>query len=174
MIKKFIASVTLMVFISLALNQAIFAAADNSVSQTISVNMKGFAFTNSSCCPDVSSSMTGKLTTENGASELSQQVGSITIGSETYQLEFNPSGKITKEVEGSDCSSGTSYQQDGLISIMGSNGTAFNGSGVFSWGTFSSCSDETNPFANLSGTIQDSTGQPTEFYTGTNSLPTGQ
>lgn len=175
MIKQIIASVTLVIFISLAMNPTMFAVADNTTTQTISASMDGFAFTNDGCCPYTSSSINGEITTNtDGTMELSQQSGSITIGPTTYQLEFIPSDKITKEIVNNDCSSSTTYQQNGVMNMVGNNGIVVKGTGVYSWGTFPTCSDDKNSFANFSGKIQDSTGQPIEFYTGTNSLPTIQ
>ncbi len=176
MIKQIIASVTLVVLISLALNPTIFAMGDSTTRKTISANMEGFAFTNDGCCPDVSLSINGEIiTNKDGTLELSQQSGSITIGSVTiYQLEFNPSGKITKEIVNNDCTSGTTYQQNGQIILFGNNGSVFKGLGVYSWGTFPGCSGNEQSFVNFSGTFQDSKGQSTEFYTGRNLSPTIQ
>ncbi len=174
MIKQIIASVTLAIFLSLGLNP-ISTFAESTSTQTISANMAGFAFTNDGCCPDVSSSLGGKIITDtDGTIMLSQQSGSITIGSATYQLEFNPSDKTTKETVSNDCPSSFTYQQNGVISMIGSNGTVFKGSGVYSWGTYPSCFDDKNSFTNFSGSIRDSAGQPIEFYTGTDSFPSIQ
>ena len=175
MIKQIIASMTLVIFVSLAMNPTMYVAADNTTTQTISASMDGFAFTNDGCCPHTSLSISGEITTNtDGTMDLSQQSGSITIGSTTYQLEFIPSGKITKEIVSNDCSSSSTYQQNGEMNMVGNNGIVIKGTGVYSWGTFPSCSDDKNSFANFSGKIQDSTGQPIEFYTGTSSLPTIQ
>lgn len=175
MIKQITASMTLVIFVSLAMNPTMSVVADNITKQTISASMDGFAFTNDGCCPHTSSSISGEIMTNtDGTMGLSQQSGSITIGSTTYQLEFIPSGKITKEIVSNDCSSSPTYQQDGEMNMVGNNGMVIKGTGVYSWGTFPSCSDDKNSFANFSGKIQDYTGQPIEFYTGTSSLPTIQ
>lgn len=171
MIRQITASVTLAICISLALNP-IFALADSATTQTMSSSMGGFAFTNGGCCQDTSSSMNGKMMTDtDGTIILLQQTGTIKIGSQTYQLEFNPSNKTTKEMVSDDCSSSPTYQQSGEIIMVGNNGTIFSGSGVYSWGTFPSCSGDKNSFTNFSGSTQDSVGNPIEFYTGTSSLP---
>ncbi len=96
MMKQIAASAALVVFLSLALTPT-FAVADSTTNQSISANMNGFAFTNAGCCPDVSSSIHGKITTDaDGEIILSQQSGSIAIGSTTYQFELIPSDKTIK------------------------------------------------------------------------------
>lgn len=170
--KLFISSGVLAIFLLLAVNTAAFASADDTTKQTIYASMNGFAFTNDGCCPSVSTNLTGGIVTSpDGTINLSEQTGNSTIGSTIYKLEFMPSGKMNTETVADNCSSGTTYQQDGDLSLVGNNGTIIKGSAVYSWGTFSNCSGDKNSFTNFSGKIQDSTGQSVEFYTGTDLLP---
>lgn len=150
------------------------SAGDATMQQVISTSINGFAFTNNNgCCPDVSVYLGGNMVTgTDGTITLSQQSGSITIGSTTYKLQFIPSGKLgTEIINDNNCSSGITYQQDGTVDLIGNDGTVIKGSGVYSWGTGPSCSGEKNSFTNFSGKIQDSVGQTSEFYTGTDLLP---
>lgn len=170
--KLVIASGALVIFISLVLNLPIYAVVDNAAKQTISTNINGFAFTNDGCCPDVSTNLSGEMIIDtDGTMKLSSQSGSITIGSTDYKLEFMPTDKMTEEIVSNGCSSNPTYTQDGEINMVGNNGIVIKGSGTYSWGTFPSCSDDKHSFTNFSGKMLDPSGQPIEFYTGTDSLP---
>jgi hypothetical protein len=160
------------IFILLAISSSVSILADGATTQqSISANTHGFAFTDN-CCPDASLNLSGSITTNtDGTIELSQQSGNIAIGSTDYKLQFTPSGKLTTETVGDDCSSGITYQQDGNVSLVGNDGTVIKGSGVYSWGAVPNCSGDKNSFTNFSGKVQDLTGQTTEFYTGTDLLP---
>ena len=161
----------LTIFILLAVNTTTLASADNAETKTISASMNGFAFTNDGCCPSISTSLNGEIVTStDGVTTLLEQSGSVTIGSVNYKLEFTPSDKITASTVTGDCSTGTTYQQNGDLSLVGDNGTIINGSAVYSWGTLPSCSGN-QQFSNFSGKMQDSTGQPMEFYTGSDLMP---
>ncbi|MGB6464227.1 MAG: hypothetical protein WA799_06430 [Nitrosotalea sp.] len=125
------------IFILLAISSSVSILADGATTQqSISANTYGFAFTDN-CCPDASLNLNGNITTNtDGTIELSQQSGNIAIGSTDYKLQFTPSGKITTETVGDDCSSGITYQQDGAVSLVGNDGTVIKGSGEYSWGRF--------------------------------------
>ncbi len=162
----------LAIFVLLACDAVALVSADDATAQTISASMNGFAFTNSGCCPDVSTSLNGTIVTNSdGTVNLSEQNGSATIGSTTYKLEFAPSDKVSISTVTGNCSSGTTYQQNGDLRLVGNNGTIIKGSAVYSWGNLPDCNGNQHFFTNFSGNIQDSTGQPIEFYTGTDLLP---
>lgn len=173
--KIIIASVALLFFGVLALNAIPYAKADDTTKQTIAANLDGFAFTNEGCCPDVSTSIQGELVTnQDGTVVISKQTGNIMLNSTTYSLEFDPTSEPSKETVSNDCSSTTTYKQDGEITLTGPGGMLIKGSGEYSWGTWPSCSGEQNSYTNFSGEITDSAGQRTQFFTGNNSLPTTQ
>ncbi|SRR5579885_1324340 len=170
--KIFIASGIFVIFISLYLNAISYAVVDDTAKQPIYTSMDGFAFTNDGCCPKVSTNLNGEATIDSDDTmELLQQSGTIIIGSTIYSLEFTPTDKTTKEIVNNDCSSSITYQQDGEINMVGSDGTVIKGSGEYSWGTYPSCSDEKHSFTNFSGKVQDASGQSIEFFTGTDLLP---
>lgn len=161
----------LTIFVLLAVSTTTLASADNAETKTISTSMNGFAFTNDGCCPSISTSLNGEIVTNtDGAITLLEQSGSVTIGSVNYKLEFTPSDKITISTVTGDCSAGTTYQQNGDLSLVGDNGTIIKGSAVYSWGTLPNCSGN-QQFSNFSGKMQDVTGQPVEFYTGSDLMP---
>lgn len=173
--KLFVSSGFFAIFILLAISSGVSISADDTTAQqSMSTNTHGFAFTDN-CCPDVSVNLNGNITTNtDGTIELSQQSGSIVLGSADYKLQFVPSGKLTTETVADGCSSGITYQQDGNVSLIGNNGTAIKGSGEYSWGAFPDCSSDKHSFTNFSGKVQDLAGQTTEFYTGTDMLPNMQ
>ena len=149
--------------------------ASTTVQQILSPNMSGFAFASSGCCPDVSTNLNGIVVTSNdGTMESLQQSGTITIGTDNYNLQFNPTGKLEVQTFNNSCSSRRTYNQDGLIILTGNDGTIIKGSGKFSWGSSPDCSGGTYTFTNFSGHLTDSAGQITNFYTGTDLLPSFQ
>lgn len=168
--KLFVPSGVFAIFILFAISSSAPISADGTTQQSISANTHGFAFTDN-CCSDVSLDLNGTITTNtDGTMILSEQSGNIAIGPTDYKLQFVPSGSVIAETVGSDCSSGTTYQQDGQVSLVGNDGTVIKGSGQYSWGAVPDCSGEKHSFTNFSGKMQD-LGQPTEFYTGTDLLP---
>lgn len=172
--KLFVSSGVFAIFILLAISSGVSISADGATTQSISANTHGFAFTDN-CCPDVSVNLNGTITTNtDGTIELSQQSGSIALGSADYKLQFTPSGKLTTETVVDGCSSGITYQQDGNVSLIGNDETVIKGSGEYSWGAFPNCSSDKHSFTNFSGKVQDLAGQATEFYTGTDLLPNMQ
>lgn len=170
--KLFVPSGVFAIFILLAISSSVPISADGATTQqSMSANTHGFAFTGN-CCSDVSLDLNGTITTStDGTMILSQQSGNIAIGPTDYKLQFVPSGKVTAETVGNDCSSGITYQQDGQVSLVGNDGTVIKGSGQYSWGAVPDCSGEKHSFTNFSGKVQDLAGQATEFYTGTDLLP---
>lgn len=170
--KLFVPSGVLAISILLAISSSMPISADGATTQqSIATDTHGFAFTDS-CCSDVSLDLNGSITTNtDGTMILSQQSGNIAIGPADYKLQFVPSGKVTAETVGNDCYSGTTYQQDGQVSLVGNDGSVIQGSGQYSWGAVPDCSGEKHSFTNFSGKVQDLAGQATEFYTGTDLLP---
>lgn len=159
----------------LAINPAIPALASETASlQISSSNLKGLAFTPAGCCSDVSSNLNGNIVTStDGKVNLLQQSGSVTLGSNSYSLQFTPTQNLDLQSFSEGCASGTTYSQYGEIELTRSDGTKIKGTGTFSWGTSLDCTSNTYTFTNFSGEIQDSMGQ-TKFFTGTDSLPSIQ
>ena len=160
----------------LAINPTMPALASGTAQlQVTTPNLKGLAFTPTGCCPDVSTNLNGDIVTSvDGKMNLLQQTGSVTLGLTSYNLQFTPTGNLSIQpfIEG--CSSGTTYSQDGELKLTASDGTVIKGTGTFSWGASLDCTSSTFIFTNFSGDIQDSMGQTTKFFTGTDSLPSIQ
>ena len=143
--------------------------------QITSPNLKGLAFTPTGCCPDVSTNLNGNIiASTDGKMNLVQQSGSVMLGSTSYSLQFTPTQNLNVQSFSEGCVSGTTYSQYGEIELTGSDGIIIKGTGTFSWGTSLDCTSSTYTFTNFSGEIQDSMGQTTKFFTGTDSLPSIQ
>ena len=143
--------------------------------QITSPDLKGLSFAPTGCCPDVSANLNGNIVTSTDEkTSLLQQSGSVTLGSASYNLQFTPTQNLDVQSFSEGCASGTTYSQYGEIELTGSDGTIIKGTGTFSWGTSLDCNSNTKTFTNFSGEIQDSMGQGTKFFTGTNSLPSIQ
>jgi len=171
-----IPAIVLPMIVLLVVNPAIPALALGTVPlQITSPNLKGLAFTPTGCCPDVSTNLNGNIVTSiDGKVNLLQQSGSVTLGSTSYRLQFTPTQNLDVQSFSEGCASGTTYSQFGEIELTGNDGTKIKGTGTFSWGTSLDCTSSTYTFTNFSGEIQDSMGQTTKFFTGTDSLPSIQ
>jgi len=171
-----IPAIVLSMIVLLAINPTMSALASGTAPlQITSPNLKGLAFTSTGCCPDVSTNLNGNIVTgTNGKVNLLQQSGSVMLGSTSYNLQFTPTQNLDVQSFSEGCASGTTYNQFGEIILTGSDGTKIKGTGTFSWGTSLDCNSSTYTFTNFSGEIQDSMGQTTKFFTGTDSLPSIQ
>ena len=160
----------------LGINPAIPALASGTTPlQITSPNLKGLAFTPTGCCPDVSTNLNGNIVTStDGKMNLLQQNGGITLGSTSYSLQFTPTQNLAVQSFSEGCASGTTYSQFGEIELTRSDGTIIKGTGTFSWGISLDCNSSTYTFTNFSGEVQDSMGQTTKFFTGTDLLPSIQ
>ena len=138
--------------------------------QQITTNLNGFVIQHG-CCPDASVQIQGSIVTApDGTMTFSSQSGSLLNGEKTYALKFDPTGSIITKSDDI-CSSATSHEQDGVVELTGNDGIVLKGTGVYSWGTALGCPDGDASFTNFSGKFQDSQGQITEFFFGTDSLP---
>lgn len=173
---KLISSTILSVAVLLAINPAMPAlASGTTVQQFTSPDMRGLAFASTGCCPDVSTNLNDNVITyTDGTMEFLQQNGTIIIGTTSYNIQFTPTDKLDVQSFSTSCSSGTTYTQDGQITLTGTDGTIIKGSGKFSWGSSPDCFGGTYTFTNFSGHVEDSADQTTNFYTGTDSLPVFQ
>lgn len=171
-----IPAIILPMIVLLGINPAIPALASGTAPlQITSPNLKGLAFTPMGCCPDVSTNLNGSIIASTDRKmNLVQQSGSVMLGSTSYSLQFTPTQNLDIQSFSEGCALGTTYSQYGQIELTGSNGTKIKGTGTFSWGTSLDCTSSTYTFTNFSGEIQDSMGQTTKFFTGTDSLPSIQ
>lgn len=171
-----IPAIVLPMIVLLAINPAIPVLASGTVPlQITSPNLKGLSFTPTGCCPEVSSNLNGNIVTStDGKANLLQQSGSVMLGSTNYSLQFTPTQNLDVQSFSEGCASGTTYSQNGEIELTRSDGIIISGTGTFSWGTSLDCTSSTYTFTNFSGEIQDSMGQTTKFFTGTDSLPSIQ
>jgi len=170
-----IPAIVLPMIVLLVINPAIpVLASDGAPLQITSPNLKGLAFTPTGCCPDVSTNLNGNIVSSTDGKVNLLQSGSVTLGTTSYSLQFTPTQNLDVQSFTEGCASGTTYSQFGEIILTGSDGTITKGTGIFSWGTSLDCNSNTVTFTNFSGEIQDSVGQTTKFFTGTDSLPSIQ